>query len=163
MCENTEFKTFKLKKACKDCPFRKDKSYLSPESIRDRINDVIKHDRSFICHKTILYSNYQPLQQEVDDYIEELKHDGVSDEDLKLARLELEKEYNLSELKQEYEASLKDQMYCAGMLILVKKENMLGNNRALRYAIGEKLFNPDQFIDEHEVYDSIEDAIKGHS
>ena len=58
--------------------------------------------------------------------------------------------------------SQKNEMYCAGMLILVKKEGMIFNNFPLRYAVGTGLLDLEQFKNEDQVYDSIADAISAH-
>ena len=42
-------RTFKLKKACIDCPFKKGNSYLNPESLKMKIDAVTKQDQSFSC------------------------------------------------------------------------------------------------------------------
>lgn len=45
---------FKLKKACKDCPFRKDVNmHLRPERARQIAEDVATGNKTFTCHKTI--------------------------------------------------------------------------------------------------------------
>ena len=41
-------KTFKLKKACQDCPFKKGNAYLHPEGLKMRIDTVTKQDQSFL-------------------------------------------------------------------------------------------------------------------
>lgn len=57
---------FGLKKACKDCPFRKDKKYLNASRARE-IASVVTQDGSFSCHKTVDYSD--------EDYEETLRDD----------------------------------------------------------------------------------------
>lgn len=165
LSKNKEWKMFNLVKACKDCPFKKGKSYLSEKGLMERINDVKHHDKSFICHKSIDYSASNPVTEIEDDINEEidfLKEQGCDKTELLVKRIELVEEYGLIQVKQKYEETLKNEMYCAGMLILAKKAGFIMNNRALRYALSENLLDLDQFVDEDEIYDSVEEAAQAH-
>lgn len=158
-------RTFKLKKACIDCPFKKGNSYLNPESLKMKIDAVTKQDQSFSCHKTVDYDAYNDYQ-EVSDEIEilaDLASEGYSKDALEKERQKLEDEFNFKEIRDQYNKTQANEMYCAGMLILVKKEGMLFNNFPLRYAVGSGLLDINQFKDEDQVYDSIADAIFAHS
>lgn len=45
---------FKLKRACSDCPFRKDVNmHLNKNRARQIADDVANNGRTFTCHKTI--------------------------------------------------------------------------------------------------------------
>ncbi|GAB6071566.1 hypothetical protein JCM30760_26640 [Thiomicrorhabdus hydrogeniphila] len=45
---------FKLKKACQNCPFRKDVNMqLRPERAREIASGVIHENKTFTCHKTL--------------------------------------------------------------------------------------------------------------
>lgn len=165
MSKNKEWKMFNLVKACKDCPFRKGMTYLNEHGILERINDVRHHDKSFTCHKTIDYDAYNELEEikrDIKEELESLREDGCSHKDLFNKRIEMVQEFGLDDAIQKYEANKNEEMYCAGMLILAKKSGFLMNNRALRYAVTSNLLNPDKFIDEDEVYDSIEQAVEAH-
>lgn len=156
---------FNLVKACKDCPFRKGMTYLTEAGLMERINSVRYHDQSFTCHKTIDYDAYNELEDietEIREELQLMREEGCNHEQLFKKRIELAKEYGLDEAIQKYEATKYDEMYCAGMLILAKKSGFLMNNRALRYAVSSKLLDPNKFIDEDEVYDSIEQAAEAH-
>lgn len=156
---------FNLVKACKDCPFKKGMSYLSEQGLMERINDVRFGDKSFTCHKTIDYDAHSQLEEiknEINEEIEFLIEQNCPHDEVMKKRIELVEEYGLANAQQAYDNSVKDEMYCAGMLILAKKSGFIFNNRALRYAVSQNLLDLNQFIDEHEVYDSIEDAAAAH-
>lgn len=156
---------FNLVKACKDCPFKKGMSYLSEEGVLERINDVRYGDKSFTCHKTIDYDALSELNEvhaQIDDEVEILSISGCSRTELIEKKLELVEEYGLANAIEAYEKSKKDEMYCAGMLILAKKAGFLMNNRALRYAVAQDLLDLNQFVDENEVFDSVEEALESH-
>ena len=44
---------FSLVRPCKECPFKKDKSYLHPERALEIAELAVCGDKTFICHKTI--------------------------------------------------------------------------------------------------------------
>lgn len=55
---NDEFKAFKLKRPCKDCPFRNDlepklKGWLSEHRAKDIAHSTFFHGNNFPCHKTV--------------------------------------------------------------------------------------------------------------
>lgn len=55
---------FKLRRPCKDCPFRSDRfAFLTPARAKDIGAAVAHKDQTFTCHKTIDYS----LWDEEDD------------------------------------------------------------------------------------------------
>ena len=154
-------KTFSLKKACKDCPFKKGNSYLHPEALKMRIDQVTKKDQSFSCHKTVDYDVYTDYQEAL-DLVDEMRNDRCNESKIKEEREKLENELNFLDLSNRYMQSQNNEMYCAGMLILVKKEGMIFNNFPLRYAVGTGLLDLEQFKNEDQVYDSIADAISAH-
>lgn len=165
LSKNKEWKMFNLVKACQDCPFKKGMTYLTGLGALERINDVRYNDASFTCHKTIDYDAFNELEEIENDIKEELeflRENGCSHQDLFNKRIELAQELGLHDAIQKYEATRKDEMYCAGMLILAKKSGFLMNNRALRYAVASNLLDPNKFIDEDEVYDSVEQAVEAH-
>lgn len=166
LSKNKEWKMFNLVKACKDCPFKKGMTYLRGEGVLERIDDVRKRDRSFACHKTIDYDAHNQLQQieeDINDELESLRNDGCSHKALFDRRIELAQEFGLHDAIQEYEKTKKDEMYCAGMLILAKKSGFIMNNRALRFAVASGMLDLNKFVDEDEVYDSVEQAVEAHS
>ncbi|AWL27180.1 hypothetical protein DJ533_00410 (plasmid) [Acinetobacter defluvii] len=158
--------TFNLKKACKDCPFKKGNTYLHPEGLKERFNHVTKQDRSFSCHKTVdydAYNEYREAQSEIEEILQCMAEDGHSFKEISTERQKLESDPHFIDVRDKYQTTLKNEMYCAGMLILVKKENMIFNNFPLRYAVSKGLLDLNQFKDEHEVYDSIHEAINAHA
>lgn len=55
---------FKLKSPCNNCPFLKSPYfYLRPE-FREEIAESLLHDKSFPCHKTVNYENFDTVENE---------------------------------------------------------------------------------------------------
>lgn len=50
---------FNLKRACAECPFRKENGYLERGRARE-IAHALQHDGSFTCHKTLDYTSGKP-------------------------------------------------------------------------------------------------------
>ncbi len=156
---------FNLVKACKDCPFKKGMTYLTEQGLMERIDDVRHNDASFTCHKTIDYgasNELKEIETDIEEELEYLRSKGCEKHELAAKRLELVEEYGFDQALQNYQATQKDEMYCAGILILAKKADFIMNNRALRYAVASGLLDLDKFIDEDEVYDSVEQAAEAH-
>ena len=110
-----------------------------------------------------VYREYREVQDEIEDILEDMAHEGHSQTEINTERLKLESTEHFKELTHNYQKSQVNEMYCAGMLILGKKENMIFNNFPLRFAVAKGLLDLDQFKDEHQVYDSIEQAMKSHA
>jgi hypothetical protein len=164
MNNGKEFKFFNLVKACKDCPFKKGNTYLSGEGIMMRIEHVRDQDLTFRCHKTVEYGAQEEFL-EIQEYIEEEIASmplTCTREDVQAKRIELAKEHGLEKALAEYQASEQSEMMCAGMMILAKKEGFAFNNRAIRFAAMSGILDMDQYKDEHEVYDSIQEAVEAH-
>ncbi|EPL0898375.1 hypothetical protein [Acinetobacter lwoffii] len=153
MCNKEILNPFSLKSPCKDCPFKKDKNYLRADRIQEIMDYMIKDDEIFSCHKTV---DYEAIG-EFNEALEELEYrvDEIDSFDKEKARDEVYERY-----KDRYTAG--NEKVCAGWLILGKKENIIFNNFRLRVAAMEGLLNIDEFKNEEDVFESVEEAIKGH-
>lgn len=165
MCQDNDFKVFNLKKACKNCPFKINSGMLLNGGRIQSIMDDFINDKGFICHKTISDSgtDLRELEECIEDEVDYISGVAASIEEIEELRKSLQANTAYAELSKQYEADQKNEMYCAGVLILAKKEDLLLHNRATRFAIGKDLLNPNQFFDEHEVYESIESAVNAHN
>lgn len=162
MC-NRDPNPYSLKAACKDCPFRKESTYLNETRMKNIISYMSNEDRLFPCHKTAnreARNNYEEALAEIEDMLKDAHNE---DERLALKK-QLEGEYDLIELeKQVLNAMHNEEKICAGWLILGKKEGIIFNNFPLRLAAMNKQLSLDQFKDEDAVFDSVDEAIKAHS
>ncbi|HGF9505161.1 TPA: hypothetical protein ACJEU7_002379 [Acinetobacter baumannii] len=153
-------KSFSLKAACVDCPFKKGKGYLTPERI-EGIMDVMKsEDGIFPCHKTV-----SGERQEYEEVLSQIMDIASEIEDLHERQLEIEKlkiEYNLADYEAKYIKSLEDEKVCAGWLILSEKEGILFNNFRMRLAAMQGLLDMGTYKNKELVYDTIDEAMKAH-
>lgn len=151
-------------KACKDCPFKKGQAYVQPEGLMMRIEQVRDQDMTFRCHKTVAYGERERLN-EIEEAIKEeldLVATTCSKPELQAKKIELAQEFGLAEALAEYQKYEDQEMMCAGMMILAKKEGFAFNNRVIRFAAMSGLLNMDQYRDEDEVYDSVDQAVEAH-
>lgn len=153
MCDN-----FKLKSACKDCPFKKGNGYLHPDRVKE-IMSYMDEDKTFPCHKTVIHddgSEDYSIMKEIQNEVEKLNLDNISKN---LLLKEMYVEHGISRYVQDIENPNK---ICAGWLILGEKEGMLYNNFPLRFAAGLNLFNIEEYKNKDDVYDSIQEAVQSH-
>lgn len=164
MCSNDK-NPFALKAACKDCPFKKGKSYLHPERIAGIIRDMSHDDSLFPCHKTTQNDARFEYNEAMENIENELEFfDSESGPELEAYKQELYKKYNIEQLEQNLlDARLNTEKICAGWLILGKKENLINSNFRLRMAQMQNLLSLDQFKNEDQIFDSAEDAINSHA
>ena len=163
--KDSTFKVFNLKKACKECPFKRNtKTILNGPRVQG-IMDDIQHDMGFNCHKTLAKgrSEFEEINGQINEELEEMEAQGYSSLEISKRKIELYDITGLTKLKEEVEHDLNNEMYCAGAVILAKKAGIVFHNAALRYAVATNLLDLNGYIDEHEVFDSIDEAVKYHS
>lgn len=163
MCKDHKEKNpFELKAACKDCPFRKDRSYLRPERVREIMRYMSNEDLLFPCHKTTNNEARNTYEEATAILEEELELS--TRQDLDVLKAELEKELNFDQLSENLKfALINEEKICAGWLILGKKEGLILNNYRLRIALLQGLLSFDQFKNEDQIYDTVADAVNAHS
>lgn len=75
-------------------------------------------------------------------------------------------QYDVEDSHSEYKVSENDQ-FCAGALILMKKENILFDNLSTRLGImgflKNDLLEPDKFLQEESVFETIDEFISHHN
>lgn len=124
---------FKLRKPCKDCPFRNDiRPFIHPERAAEIARGVLEEDLTFTCHKTISGEN--------------------TDED----------EYAYEEdptAEVSYVPGPQDQM-CAGALVLIQKTG--SSNQMVQLAERFGMWDPSKLDMDSPVYESARDMVEAH-
>ena len=135
---NKDTNLFSLKSPCKNCPFRKEQSYLNPGRIAEIMEYMSDQDLIFYCHK----SSSLDCEVQYDEALELLENElnssirALSDTEVD----EIILKHEIPRLKYLLEHSrLTTQKVCAGWLILGKKEELIFNNFRLRLAVAQGL------------------------